>query len=201
MDCIDLSIKNLDKKSKTFARDIALEFKPDVIIYVARGAFLIGKSMSEALDVPLIAVGTERKGNQIKEKVAPILGMLPRIVCNFLRSLEVKTNVHGKVKKREVHFLDDITYLKNAGVKNLLIIDDSVDTGNSIKAVKELVTSKFPESTTKLAALNVMSQSKSIITVDFSVYKDAMLRTPMSKDSREFSDFLKMYKQYNEKHI
>lgn len=190
MDCIELSIKSLDEKCQEFAKQIQLEYEPDLVIYVARGSYLIGKSMVKVLKVPLIAVGAQRKGNELKELVAPVLSLLPRWLCNLLRRWELKSNVHGVQVERHIEFLDDISLIGIATIKKVLIVDDSADTGSSMLAVRNLVGSQFPNSEIRTAVLNVMSQSKNAIKIDYSLYEDAMLRTPMSKDSKEYSKFL-----------
>ena len=190
MDCIELSIKSLDEKCQEFAKQIQIEYQPDLIIYLARGSYLIGKSMVKVLKVPLIAVGAQRKGNELKELVAPVLSLLPRWLCNLLRRWELKSNVHGVQVERHIEFLDDISLIGIATIKKVLIVDDSADTGSSMLAVRNLVGSQFPNSEIRTAVLNVMSQSKNAIKIDYSLYEDAMLRTPMSKDSKEYSKFL-----------
>lgn len=194
MDCIELSIKKLDEVCRNFALEIKKEYQPDLIIYLAKGAYLIGKSMSSVFNVQLIAIGSAREGNTLKEKIALLLGFLPRWLCNFLRRVELKSNVHGRNKERHIDFLDDVALLniKNDNIK-ILLVDDSVDTGSSILAAEKLIKSKFSNSVIRVAVLNVMSPSKENIEVDYYLYTDKMLRTPMSKDSREYRKFLEIY--------
>lgn len=194
MDCIELSIKKLDEVCRDFAFEIKKEYQPDLVIYLAKGAYLIGNSMSNVFNVPLIAIGSTREGNVLKEKLSLLLGLLPRWLCNFLRRVELKSNVHGRNKERHIEFLDDIALL-NIQTNNLkiLVVDDSVDTGSSVLAAQKVIKSKFPDSVIRIAVLNVMSASKENIKVDYYLYTDKMLRTPMSKDSREYRKFLEMY--------
>lgn len=194
MDCIELSIKKLDEVCCNFAHEIKKEYQPDMVIYLAKGAYLIGKSMSDVFGVPLIAVGSTRDGNELKEKLALLLGVLPRWLCNFLRRIELKSNVHGHKKERHIKFLDNVAFLniQNSNLK-ILLVDDSVDTGSSILAAKKLIKSNFSNYVVRVAALNVMSQSRENVKVDYYLYTDKMLRTPMSKDSREYRKFLEMY--------
>lgn len=196
MDCIELSIKSLDEKCQDFARRIQLEYHPDLIIYVARGSYLIGKSFVKIFEVPLVAVGTKRKGNELKEFISPVLSILPRWLCNLLRKVELKSNVHAEQAERRIEFLDDMNQIDLSSVRKILIVDDSVDTGSSMLAVRSTVESKFPHCELKIAVLNVMSKSRSVISVDYSLYEDAMLRTPMSKDSREYKHFCELYKEH-----
>lgn len=194
MDCIELSIKKLDEVCRDFAIEIKKEYQPDLVIYLAKGAYLIGKSMSDVFGVPLIAIGSTREGNKLKERLASLLGLLPRWLCNFLRRLELESNVHGHKKERHIEFLDDVASLsRRTNNLKILVVDDSVDTGSSILAAQELIKSKFSNVLIRIAVLNVMSQSKENVEVDYYLYTDKILRTPMSKDSREYRKFLEMY--------
>lgn len=66
MDCIELSIKSLEDESKKLAKQIEKKYKPDAVIFIARGGFLIGRVVSENFNIPLIAITAERSGNTIK---------------------------------------------------------------------------------------------------------------------------------------
>lgn len=193
MRCVELSIEKLEEKSNLLAEKIQHDFNPDVVVYIARGGYLIGKRVSGYFGIPLIAVGTERQANGFKEMVAPILALMPRALCDWLRSLELRSNVHEKGNKRAVKFLDDVGHLKTKKIKNIVIVDDSVDTGNSVLAVKRLISSDFPLANIKIAAINVWSKSENLIATDFYIYQNAMMRTPMSKDSKEYGKFLRIY--------
>ena len=45
----------------------------------------------------------------------------------------------------------------------------------------------------KIAGLNVWDKSRCIINTDFALYKDTVIKTPMSKDSKEYKEFMKIY--------
>ena len=49
----------------------------------------------------------------------------------------------------------------------------------------------------KTAAINVLSNSEDVIKIDFYNFKDLIMRTPMSKDSKEYKAFEKIYSSYN----
>ena len=192
MDCLEFSIKSLEEKCKDWGIEISKDYQPDLIVFVARGSYLIGKALSKYFGVPLIAVGAERSGNNFKEFLAPFLSVLPRWFCNLLRKVELKSNVHKKKEKRNIKFLDTIDKYKNKSIA-ILIVDDSIDTGNSMKQVIELVKFELPESIIRVAALNVWDESENIIKADYYCYRNAIMRTPMSKDSKEYEFFKRMY--------
>ena len=195
MDCIELSIKSLEDESKKLAKQIEKKYKPDAVIFIARGGFLIGRVVSENFNIPLIAITAERSGNTIKNIVSPILPYIPRFICDFLRKAEIKSDIHKTCTDRKVALIN-----KNIDIskfKNLLIIDDSVDTGMSMFAVVKKIKEMHPIADIKTAAINVLSNSEDVIKIDFYNFKDLIMRTPMSKDSKEYKAFEKIYSSYN----
>ena len=79
----------------------------------------------------------------------------------------------------------------------MLITDNSVDTGLSMIAVVKKIKEMHPIADIKTAAINVLSNSEDVIKIDFYNFKDLIMRTPMSKDSKEYKAFEKIYSSYN----
>lgn len=183
-------MKELKEKSLELARRI--NKKPDLIIYVARAGYLIANEISEALQLPIIGVAAERKGNGLKSKFVGFLSILPKNIKTVLRNIEVKSNIHNQNTERNVSWLESTSQYIGK-VKSVLIIDDAVDTGNSLLSVKKKVIETFGDIQIRFAAINVMSNSKKNIDIDYYLYNDVLLMTPMSKDSKEYKLFLEMY--------
>lgn len=195
MDYLELSLKSLHIENVTLAKNIATYFHPDIVVYVAKGGYLIGKDIAEYFQVPYIGIHAQREGNKTKEKLANLLKRLPQVVTKFLRQMELKSGVHKKVKQRKVFWDQDDNYLeKMKNVHNVLLVDDSVDTGYSMKALLPYVikAAGMPIEV-RIASINVWSKSESVIQTDFYNYRDTIISTPMSNDSREHSQFLNQY--------
>ena len=56
-----------------------------------------------------------------------------------------------------------------------------------------VISSMFENAEIKIAGLNVWDKSQSIIDTDFALFKNTVIKTPMSKDSKEYKDFMKIY--------
>lgn len=150
--------------------------------------------MREVFDAPMIGIGTSRDGNNFKEKVGPFVAMLPNFVRNILISIEMKSNKHGKNTERHVHFLDDVEEkIDVKTIKSILVAENSVDTGRSLKQSLEEIKKVFPDAEIKVASLNVWDKSKDIVSVDYSLYQNTIIKAPMSKDSKEYKAFIKLY--------
>ena len=192
----ELNRKELENECNSWARKISESYQPDLIIYIAKGGYLIGREMREVFDVQMIGIGTSRDGNNFKEKIGPFVAMLPNFVRNFLILIEMKSNKHGKSTERHVHFLDNIEENVDVNkIKNILVAEDSVDTGHSLKQSLDEIKKVFPESEIKVASLNVWDKSKDIVSVDYSLYQNTIIKAPMSKDSKEYKAFIKLYNE------
>ncbi|MCU5552577.1 phosphoribosyltransferase, partial [Bacillus cereus] len=89
MNCLELSIRNLEKESKKLATKIEKDFQPDVVIFIAKGSFLIGQTISEYLNLPLLEIQAVRKGNKLKEFIKPIIKIIPKSLKEYLRRKEI----------------------------------------------------------------------------------------------------------------
>lgn len=122
------------------------------------------------------------------------VGFSHHCVRNILISIEMKSNKHGRNTERHVHFLDDIEEKIDAKtIKSILVAEDSVDTGHSLKQSLDAIKKVFPQAEVKVASLNVWDKSKNIVSVDYSLYQNTIIKAPMSKDSKEYKAFIKLY--------
>lgn len=193
MKFIELSIKDLENQCREWAKEINKSYQPDLIVYVAKAGYLIGKEMKDVFNVPLVGISATREGNHLKEIVGPVISILPNFVRNILISIELKSNKHDKNTERKIHFHKSLENIKKANIKRILVVDDSIDTGHSMKQVVDAITSVFTETEIKVAGLNVWDKSKDIIKTDYVLYENTVIKAPMSKDSTEYKKFIKIY--------
>lgn len=92
--------------------------------------------------------------------------------------------------------LDKISQLEADKINKILVVDDSIDTGNSILAVKNYISTIFRNAEIRVAGLNVWDMSKEKVFTDYALYKNTIIKAPMSKDSKEYDVFMKMYNNY-----
>ena len=196
MEFIELSSKKLHELNKSFYDIIKKRYDFDCVIFVAKGSFLIGKDLSDIQYVPLIEIFAKRQGGKLKKIISPILKILPFKLKKILREREFKSNIYEKNSNRNIDF-DKNIWSKYLDKKHILIVDDSVDTGYTIKFVKETVERFFEKSEVKVAALNVFTKSEKIVKTDYFIYRDTMLKGPWSNDSNENSLFLKQYEKWH----
>lgn len=193
MKYIELSRKDIEEQCKDWAKEIQKSYQPDLIVYVAKAGYLIGREMKDVFNVPLVGISATREGNALKEVVGLIVSRMPNFVRNILISLELKSDTHSKNAERQIHFHEGLEKMKSSNIQSILVVDDSVDTGHSMKQVVDAIHSLFGDVEIKIAGLNVWDKSRSIIDSDFALYKNTVIKSPMSKDSKEYKDFMRIY--------
>ncbi len=196
MKYLELSEKNVRDESLELAKKIEKEFTPEIVVFVARGSFYIGDEISKYFNVPLIEIKAVREKNKLKELVSPVLKLIPRKIKQILREMEINSNTHKKVSKRNVEMEE--RYLKELlKYKKVLLVDDSIDTGNTIVEILNYLKKYGLE--IKTAGLNVFDMSKEIIKIDFYNYENTLLNGPWSKDSKYYRKFMEDYREWKRK--
>lgn len=195
MNFLELSIEKLHEENKKLYEKIKKEYNYDLVIFIAKGAFLIGQDLAELNNTPLLEICATRGGGKLKKLGKPVLKVIPNNLKIFLREKEFKSNYHSKHIDRKITY-DTEKWEKYINSKNILLVDDSVDTGYSIKTSKEEIKSFFGNANLKVAALNVFEKSKDIVITDYFLYKDTMIKGPFSNDSKENKEYIKLYNNW-----
>ena len=196
MNYIELSRENVRNECIRFEKNIKSEYEYDLIIFVAKGAYYIGKFLSEIDNTPLLMISATRKGNSLKKLLKPFLKLVPKKAQVFLREKEMNSNYHKKNNDRVISF-DNKKWNKYKGKRNVLIVDDSIDTGNSIEQVYKVVREYYEDSNVEVAVFNCMDNAS--FKPRFSLYTNTMINGPWSSDSKYNKDFIKQYEEWKNK--
>lgn len=196
MNYVELSSKEVENKTiELYNKISSSNYKYDLVIFVAKGSYTIGKKLSELGDCPLIEIKATRKGNKLKKIISPVLKIIPKKIKMYLRNKEVNSNIHDKNIERNVIY-DVKKWNKYKNCKNIILVDDSVDTGHSIKACKEEIKKFFHNSNIRIAVFNYFEKSKNIVDVDYNIYTETIMNGPWSNDSKYHKEFLKEYNSW-----
>ena len=198
MELLELSRKRLQEENKKLYELIKKDYEYDLVIFIARGSFIIGKDLADFNGSPLLEIFASRKGGKIKKILSPFLKIIPKKSKNLLRKKEFNSNYHEKNTERKIYF-NEKKWNKYKNKKNILLVDDSVDTGYSIKFAKEKIENFFDSSIVKVAAINCFEKSKKIVNTDYYLYSEKMLLGPWSNDSKENKDYLNEYIEWHNK--
>lgn len=200
MELLELSKEKLRKENKKLFEIVKKDYEYDLVVFVARGSYLIGLDMAKYNNVGLLEIFAKRKGGRFKKIVSPFLKLIPTSVKSVLRKKEFNSNYHEKNKDRSVYYDKEI-WLKYKGCKRILLVDDSVDTGYSIKYAKEAIMSFFEDAEVKVAAINYFTKSKNVVDTNYNIYVDKMLLGPWSNDSKENKQYIEEYNKWHESQV
>lgn len=167
-----------------------IKVKPDLLVGILNGGGYVFYEVKRELNSDTIDFKSVKlqRSNWIKNisLLKTTLRLLPYKITNKLRIIE-----SGKARKSIDSFnLNGLTnqylsFFSNEEVRptpsNILILDDAIDTGKTMLAVKNKLTSLFPDSQIKVAVIS-WTIEKSIIKPDYFVFKNVLVRFPWSKD-------------------
>lgn len=198
MDYLELSKKNVQEKSKElFTKIKDDDYNFELVIFIARGALYIGQEISKLNNVPLLEIKATRKTSFLKSIIKPIMKLIPKNILIYMRKKEMNSNYHEKNSERKVDF-NHKQFQKYKKVKKIIIVDDSIDSGNTILEVKKVLEDFFDEAEFKIAALNYMK--KTIIKPEYYIFSDTMLNGPWSNDSKYNKEFIKKYEEWKKEY-
>lgn len=170
------------------AQSIVPSYSPDLVVGVCTGGAIVAKQLlaSGVLSASYAELTAQRPSTHYKKKIRLdlLLSWLPRWLCNLLRIMEVKRNVMAfnplRVTPRHVVLTNEDQELICAA-KRLLVVDDAVDSGATLRAVCEFLKCLNPKAELQTAVLTV-TFPKPLQEPDFSLYRNVLLRFPWSAD-------------------
>lgn len=182
-----LACENLSFKIKE-------NFVPNVIIGVLTGGGIIGREIFSTFEnIPnchYTEVKLQRGTTKVKEvsNAKKILKHLPEWILNIMRIIEVEL-LELKAKFIKPHRYgtisldDDIQQILLKKGKRILIIDDCIDTGWTLKLIKEYIEMHFPGNEIKIAVFTT-AHRKPVIRADFQLYNRTLIRFPWAYDTK-----------------
>ncbi len=160
------------------------DFVPDIMIGIRTGGFVVAEIMArEAAHKPLLlAISKQRASTKQKSAIKDILRHLPYFITNILRVVEHYI-LNSKPAKEPENFTPNAeelaalqSILRLRGNAKILIIDDAVDSGATMKAVRDLVRREAGAgATVKTAAVTVTTKTP-LIQPDYALYHHVLCR-------------------------
>jgi hypoxanthine phosphoribosyltransferase len=177
------------QKCEKLACLVLQDFKPDVVIGVATGGKYVLEAKSSFTTFNQLIVKRQRPGTKKKQrlKLSSFLKYLPEFSLNLLRVLEVYYQ-ENKFKNNETKrcisdvtlISGDISCLRKKGCK-VLIVDDAVDSGNTMLDVLDYISGINDSCDVKSAVLTT-TFSNPIHNADFTLYSKLLIRCPWAMD-------------------
>jgi hypoxanthine phosphoribosyltransferase len=178
---------------RNLANKIKDSFAPDVIISILTGGAYVGKIILKELDNKdiLYAEITIQRGNTKRKElkiVHYIIRMIPKFIANWIRILESEMLlIKSKVKKPSrtgiIDFEKNIDEFLKIGCKNVLIVDDSIDSGATVELACSYISENYPNNIIRVAVIAV-STDRPLIDADYFLYHNRIqARFPWSHDA------------------
>ena len=165
----------------------------DIVIGIATGGIYVSQPIKEKMqkngwDGKYLEIKLSRKSTDVKKKwqLKTILTKLSYTLLDTLRIMEVnlfeklKSSKYDASKEASIHFSDE-TKNDIMNSSNILLIDDAIDTGSTVLAIKNVLLHINPKIDVKVAVLTVTHHAP-YIKPDYSLYARVLLRCPWAED-------------------
>lgn len=191
---LELDIAGLRAASINLCKLISDDYKPDLVVYLARGGYFIGADVATYFGCQMAELDRHRE--EFIQKKPGLLQGLPHWLKHFLRTIEFYLRGNGN----EYSDLDSIEparftsrYEWPAAPNCILLVDDSIDSGASIAAALKALKGKYPGAEVKVAVLNTFIPSSKKVPFDWALMTNTLISTPSSKDNPYYQEFCKLY--------
>ena len=195
MNYLELSIPQVEQECAKLHKQIIKDFDYDLVIFIAKGAYLIGDNLAKLQSTPLLEITASRKGSKLKGLLSPFASRIPQSIRKKLRKSEMEKGVYAKDPERNISY-DATKYQQHENATKILLVDDSIDSGLSIIAAKNKLEQLFPNAIIKTVVFNTMQ--KAAIRPDFNLCEDTMICGPWSSDSKEYKTARQSYNVWKE---
>lgn len=166
--------------------DKVAEWHPDILVGIVTGGEIVARNMAKSISqTTLHTVKLQRSTTARKSSVRKLLKLLPTSLADRLRIMEARKAERRPHKVHEPLISSQLEHaLKENPKGKVLIVDDAVDSGDTLLSVVKAIQRIVPDAEVKSAVLTVTT-SKPAISPDYSIWNDkTLLRFPWSLDYR-----------------
>lgn len=161
--------------------------RPDCVVAIASGGVHVARAMGYD---SFLTVSFRRPSTNMKRRyLDSLIRRIPRCFADMLRMLESRIASARVSRTAGPEILPEIPADLSAELagnpRNILIVDDAVDSGKTLLAVCHALRNAAPHAAVITAVITV-TQNNPAILPDFSLYSDrTLIRFPWSADYRE----------------
>jgi len=194
MKVINLLGQDFHLACERLASTVLERFDPDIVIGVLTGGGRVGREALPAFQSRCSCrygeVRLQRGGTRIKKalRINTILRPLPECILNLMRMLEVtllelKAKFIKPDRNGQLSLDEEIRRMLKAEGKRVLLLDDTIDTGWTLKIVKDYLEANFPGNEIKTAVITTTHRHP-VIKADFQLYNRTLIRFPWAYDAK-----------------
>jgi hypoxanthine phosphoribosyltransferase len=173
--------------------DLVADFEPSVLVGIANGGVRVAETMQQHLagSPPLLTIKLQRPATEVKQRLqfAAVLSRLPAPVKDGMRWMEVaarEIGVRRNLAARRMATADaafrtpEERALLNRRAR-VLVVDDTIDSGRTLAAALDRLTSIEPKLTMRTAVLTSTFRHPPIHP-DYCLWHRTLVRFPWSLD-------------------
>ena len=186
MKVIDLTETDIEKACDDLIEQFDCSF--DLVVGIAEGGKLIAETIVQKLGLPLLLVKRQRLLTTGKNRMKGVFKYVPKTLLNVVRIAENRfyefslNKKNRKDKSAEIQMLtDDSSFLESLPIKNVLLIDDAIDSGATILDVEKFLQ---PRRWNIKVAVITQTFNNPLRNADYKVYDKTLIRFPWSSDYR-----------------
>lgn len=190
MKIIDITHQQINKELDSFILRLDEKYKYEntLIVSIANGGNYIASYVANKLHSEYIKVLCQRNGTHFKKihSINYFIRKLPVSILNILRILEsiyLQLNLKRRRNQNIALSHADTNKLLNTNIHNVLIVDDSVDSGNSMLDVLNYI-KKTRSDVSVLTYAFLLAYKKRLITPDYYSFENKLYRFPWSLDKK-----------------
>lgn len=170
-------------------------YDPSLIVGIPTGGcFVLAEMKMLSKNSNVCFISKQRKSTATKQKLRlkSFLPYLPRVLNNALRHLE-SWLLERKFEKKRDEFLsadaslidlDDKTQKMLIDSKQILVVDDAIDSGETMKVIVQTIRQYNPDAEIKLAVINTTFMSP-LVEPDFCLFQRKIVRYPWANDVKQ----------------
>lgn len=154
-------------------------YVPDIVIDIPRGGSRMCPYIFSEANHAEITLVRPPKG-VLKNRLKNILKYMPRFVNDWLRKTEAR---HLVRRKKHMDNTTIILPALDSSIRHILLIDDAVDSGATLKAIADKFSCHYPSIEIRTAVITVTGEAP-VYMPQYCMFNDStLIRTPWSIDS------------------
>lgn len=154
-------------------------------VYLAENVFQVLRNSANQVDLKFIkcqrpSTSVKKKNEFRKAFIQTIFKISPIIILDLLRNVEHYFLTKKSIEYNREIILDEIINFNL--YDKIVIVDDAVDSGVTLQKVNDYVQNLAVKTTEVKSLAVVITSNNAIVTPDFYLYKDVLIRFPWSLD-------------------
>lgn len=162
--------------------------EPDHIFYIERAGRIIGHKMAKKLSCSCTGICEKKAKIKKRDKFTKFFQRFPLPILKLLKILERNIFFHRGKENADLTFVEANVY----SPRTVLIVDDAIDTGKSMKNSYEFIKRKVHPEKIIIAVLTTTFNNPKI-NAHYSYFMDTICTFPWSVDSKEYNEYQKIY--------